>query len=327
MADRPLSPSPNKSQHLERGVFSSISSISLYKTVIEERKQLQSNSLLQIKNPKSKSPIRNRLQPSPRIIDRSKSPEVRIVSKPDEDPSKLQETIKRLSQQLLKEKKNVEKLEENIKEINAGHKAEIGNILKNNERLQKSFNSLKSSLAAITAERDSLLETSKKTTSLIGSYQDELKTLANAFIVELTLLSNDINEEIKDRVLKQLRSTMSKAKVDLNNCISEAEKWNVQKIERIFKDDGSFKDDIAFSVEYFDHGTESLASTKGFNTNILDDIQNAVALYDFDKERDEDLEFSRGDIIEILEKNDSGWWIGRLGDKIGTFPFNFVNII
>ena len=59
----------------------------------------------------------------------------------------------------------------------------------------------------------------------------------------------------------------------------------------------------------------------------IDEFQSAVALYDFEKERDEDLEFTRGEIIEILEKNESGWWIGRLGDKIGTFPFNFVNII
>jgi len=36
------------------------------------------------------------------------------------------------------------------------------------------------------------------------------------------------------------------------------------------------------------------------------------------------LNFKRGEVIEIIEKNDSGWWIGRLKEQTGVFPYNFV---
>lgn len=54
--------------------------------------------------------------------------------------------------------------------------------------------------------------------------------------------------------------------------------------------------------------------------------QFALAIYDFEGERPEDLSFSRGETVEILRTDDSGWWTGKLGNKIGTFPYNFVQL-
>ena len=221
MADRSLSPSPNKSQNLERGVFSSISSISLYKSVIEERKQLQSNSLLQIKTPKTKSPIRNRLMPSPRLTDRSKSPETR--AKGEDENSKLLETVKRLTQQLTKEKKTNDLLEEKLKDQALNHKTETSNALKNSEKLQKTVNSLKNSLVAVTAERDQLLENLKKAGGLLNTCQEEVKTLTKLFVSEISQFITSIDERIKENILKQLRNSMKVCKIDLNNQIFEVE--------------------------------------------------------------------------------------------------------
>lgn len=327
MADRSLSPSPNKSQHLERGVFSSISTISLYKNVIEERKQLQSNSLMNIKTTQPKTPIRTRLMPSPKIVDRSKSPEVKHPHKNDDENSKLQESVKKLQQQLMREKRNNERLEEQVKEITAKWKAEVANAEKNVDRVQKNYNALKANMTSLTMEKDSLQENFKKTSSLLVTYQEELKSLVNCLVIEISQFVSNVTENYKEKILKHLRSTMGKLKTDLNPAIIEVEKWKCGEDEEV--EDFEYKDDIAFSVEYYDNerGSDSLASTRGFNTNFLEEVLSAVALYDFDKEREEDLEFKRGDIIEILEKNESGWWIGRVNDKIGTFPFNFVNII
>jgi len=36
------------------------------------------------------------------------------------------------------------------------------------------------------------------------------------------------------------------------------------------------------------------------------------------------LPFERGDMIKILRKDESGWWLGRMGGKEGLFPENYV---
>eukprot|EP01122_Echinamoeba_exundans_P017789 TRINITY_DN9745_c0_g1_i1.p1 TRINITY_DN9745_c0_g1~~TRINITY_DN9745_c0_g1_i1.p1 ORF type:complete len:532 (+),score=164.33 TRINITY_DN9745_c0_g1_i1:59-1597(+) len=51
------------------------------------------------------------------------------------------------------------------------------------------------------------------------------------------------------------------------------------------------------------------------------------ATYDFPGENEGDLAFSAGDIINILEKDDSGWWRGELNGAVGVFPTTFVQEI
>ncbi|KZT08919.1 BAR-domain-containing protein [Laetiporus sulphureus 93-53] len=51
-----------------------------------------------------------------------------------------------------------------------------------------------------------------------------------------------------------------------------------------------------------------------------------VALYDFTPQAEGDLEFGAGDRIEVVERTDSveDWWTGRIGDREGVFPGNYV---
>uniref|UniRef100_A0A3P8SHD6 Osteoclast-stimulating factor 1 n=1 Tax=Amphiprion percula TaxID=161767 RepID=A0A3P8SHD6_AMPPE len=51
------------------------------------------------------------------------------------------------------------------------------------------------------------------------------------------------------------------------------------------------------------------------------------ALYDFQAEETDELEFSAGDIIEVLESSDQAWWKGQLGDKTGLFPSSYTKPI
>ncbi|RCN37660.1 SH3 domain protein, partial [Ancylostoma caninum] len=48
------------------------------------------------------------------------------------------------------------------------------------------------------------------------------------------------------------------------------------------------------------------------------------ALYDYDAQDTDELSFSAGDEIELMQKHDSGWWQGKIGDKIALFPANYV---
>eukprot|EP00727_Mastigamoeba_balamuthi_P007541 m51a1_g3407 putative myotubularin isoform x1 (1148) ;mRNA; f:559739-564043 len=48
-----------------------------------------------------------------------------------------------------------------------------------------------------------------------------------------------------------------------------------------------------------------------------------VALYDYAARDDTELTFTRGDIVEVVYKEDSGWWWGVLKGRRGWLPSNF----
>ncbi|QKX58668.1 uncharacterized protein TRUGW13939_05795 [Talaromyces rugulosus] len=53
----------------------------------------------------------------------------------------------------------------------------------------------------------------------------------------------------------------------------------------------------------------------------------AVALFTFDADQDGDLGFKKGEVITILKRTDKAedWWTGRVGDRTGIFPSNYVD--
>jgi len=63
-------------------------------------------------------------------------------------------------------------------------------------------------------------------------------------------------------------------------------------------------------------------------TNPLasDELGRVIALYDFRAREPGDLSFTKGDIINVIERSDSSsdWWTGRLRGQQGVFPANFV---
>jgi len=54
----------------------------------------------------------------------------------------------------------------------------------------------------------------------------------------------------------------------------------------------------------------------------------AIALYDFNGEQPGDLSFKAGDVITVVKKGDSAesWWEGRVGERNGIFPANYVQL-
>ena len=43
-----------------------------------------------------------------------------------------------------------------------------------------------------------------------------------------------------------------------------------------------------------------------------------IATYDFDGEEGNDLSFREGEVIDVVEKDDSGWWLGKIGERGGV---------
>ncbi|MDP2439323.1 MAG: SH3 domain-containing protein, partial [archaeon] len=53
----------------------------------------------------------------------------------------------------------------------------------------------------------------------------------------------------------------------------------------------------------------------------------ATAEFDFDPVQQGDLALKIGDVIRVFEKGENGWWKGRIGDREGVFPGNYVGNI
>ncbi|XP_032582521.1 mitogen-activated protein kinase kinase kinase isoform X2 [Drosophila sechellia] len=54
-----------------------------------------------------------------------------------------------------------------------------------------------------------------------------------------------------------------------------------------------------------------------------------TALYDYDAQGEDELTLRRGEIVVVLSTDsevsgDVGWWTGKIGDKVGVFPKDFV---
>ena len=48
------------------------------------------------------------------------------------------------------------------------------------------------------------------------------------------------------------------------------------------------------------------------------------ALYDYEPQGPEELALREGDIVEVVSNAEDPWWEGRLKNKSGMFPSNFV---
>ncbi|XP_027729610.1 GRB2-related adapter protein 2 isoform X2 [Vombatus ursinus] len=53
-------------------------------------------------------------------------------------------------------------------------------------------------------------------------------------------------------------------------------------------------------------------------------VRWARALYDFEAEEEDELGFCIGEVVEVLDSSNPSWWTGRLHNRLGLFPANYV---
>lgn len=51
------------------------------------------------------------------------------------------------------------------------------------------------------------------------------------------------------------------------------------------------------------------------------------ARFNFQQTNEDELSFSKGDIIQVTRQEEGGWWEGALNSKTGWFPSNYVKEI
>lgn len=91
----------------------------------------------------------------------------------------------------------------------------------------------------------------------------------------------------------------------------------------LFTKDDQFK---VVTEDYHTLRTKIRERTRRKSQSMSEQQVLAVAKYDFLGEQEGDLTFKKGEIIEIVVRSDSGWWLGRLNNIIGAFPCNYVQI-
>ena len=52
-----------------------------------------------------------------------------------------------------------------------------------------------------------------------------------------------------------------------------------------------------------------------------------IAMFDFTKDREDELTFKEGAIIYVVKKNDDGWYEGIMDGTVGLFPGNYTEVI
>ncbi|XP_035812656.2 abl interactor 2b isoform X19 [Amphiprion ocellaris] len=56
-------------------------------------------------------------------------------------------------------------------------------------------------------------------------------------------------------------------------------------------------------------------------------LEKVVAIYDYTRDKDDELSFQEGAIIYVIKKNDDGWYEGVMNGTTGLFPGNYVESI
>ncbi|CAN0210315.1 unnamed protein product [Lampetra planeri] len=78
-------------------------------------------------------------------------------------------------------------------------------------------------------------------------------------------------------------------------------------------------------VDY--HRSTSISRTQHILLRDMEQPQTASfvqALFDFEPQEEGELEFKRGDFIQVVDNSDPNWWKGKCHGALGMFPRNYV---
>jgi len=56
-------------------------------------------------------------------------------------------------------------------------------------------------------------------------------------------------------------------------------------------------------------------------------VEQVVATYNYEPRQEDELSFTRGSVINVLDKQDADWWKGEQGGRVGMFPSNYVTAL
>uniref|UniRef100_A0A3B5A133 Intersectin-2-like n=1 Tax=Stegastes partitus TaxID=144197 RepID=A0A3B5A133_9TELE len=69
-----------------------------------------------------------------------------------------------------------------------------------------------------------------------------------------------------------------------------------------------------------------LGSNSGKSTPAHQPVCQVIAIYDYTAANQDEMSFSKGQLINVLDKNNPDWWKGELNGVTGLFPINYVKM-
>ncbi|XP_059021066.1 intersectin-1-like [Mustela lutreola] len=79
-------------------------------------------------------------------------------------------------------------------------------------------------------------------------------------------------------------------------------------------------------VKLLSPGTSKITPTEPPKPTALPPVCQVIGMYDYSAQNDDELAFSKGQIINVLNKDDPDWWRGEVSGQVGLFPSNYVKL-
>nr|XP_033805462.1 intersectin-1 isoform X1 [Geotrypetes seraphini] len=79
-------------------------------------------------------------------------------------------------------------------------------------------------------------------------------------------------------------------------------------------------------VKLLSPGTNKSTPTEPSKPTALPSMCQVIGMYDYTAQNDDELAFAKGQIINVLNKEDPDWWKGELNGQVGLFPSNYVKL-
>lgn len=199
-----------------------------------------------------------------------------------------------------------------IQKLEEKHKQEIEILNDQIGKLQKQVKSLKKNLAS-DKKKEKILEEAQ-------SYSQTFKFLIEAFVKS--------SKEITDRLCNYISSlTSSSLSPELNSILSCFNE-KVETLAPFISQDTIISSQFLICEEGLQYTGRfrSLRDTQNSfemsaNSNVLKEV---IALENFSSIHYGELSFKAGDRIQLVKKDDSNWWLGKIGEKIGRIPSQLV---
>ncbi|XP_032132493.1 intersectin-1 isoform X3 [Sapajus apella] len=79
-------------------------------------------------------------------------------------------------------------------------------------------------------------------------------------------------------------------------------------------------------VKLLSPGTSKITPTEPPKSTALAAVCQVIGMYDYIAQNDDELAFNKGQIINVLNKEDPDWWKGEVNGQVGLFPSNYVKL-
>uniref|UniRef100_A0A5F8H3R0 Intersectin-1 n=1 Tax=Monodelphis domestica TaxID=13616 RepID=A0A5F8H3R0_MONDO len=79
-------------------------------------------------------------------------------------------------------------------------------------------------------------------------------------------------------------------------------------------------------VKLLSPGTSKVTPTEPPKSIALPAVCQVIGMYDYTAQNDDELAFNKGQIINVLNKEDPDWWKGEVNGQVGLFPSNYVKM-